>query len=341
MKKILAIFLAVVMTFSMIVPAVAVNNESVAVVDASANESESTSTVSGIDAFLQEIYNAVHNLVHSLSKMFKFDCPFCHGKDDADKPNTPEEPSNPADDDKYEAVEVTAAQLKEILSAEIVNDSVTIELDNNYVVTDEWTSMSYPVEAYKVILKNFTINGNGHIIAGLTAPLFVGDVAQNIVIKDLTIADSNVASGNENGLGRGAILAYADAQVLSTTFENCKVVNTKITASTFGTAEDPDGYNAGAFMGQCENALSIKNCTVKNCEINGKSCGGFVGFYTTKKDVSAVIENSKVIDCTLSFKYVGQIVGTVNGTGELTISKCEFTGETYGRVIANATVTVK
>lgn len=317
MKKILAVLLAVVMTFSMLVPASAAINTGADsnVVAMSETEEGTTQETNKVIAVIKAIYDFVHSLVHTLSEIFDFKCPFCKGSNDADKPSD--------ENDSYEAVEISSAELVEILTAEIVNGSVTVELDNNYKVTDSWTSISYPVDVYEVMLNSLTVKGNGHVIAGLDAPLFVGNVARNISIENLTIADSNIANGNENDLGRGALLAYADADVVNLSIENCAVKNSTVVA----VSGDNDGVGAaGALIGyvSCD-TLSIKGCTAKKVNLQGKNAGGIVGFCMAC--TSSNIENCKVANCELTGKYSGQIAATVNGGGELKITNCEFTGD--------------
>lgn len=332
MKKILATLLAALMAFTMLIPAAAASDVSIASDTLNVNESAPAQAVFEAFGFLKTIYDAVHTLVHSLSEMFGFNCPFYHEKEDTDTPDTPVEPELPGDDDSYEATEITAAELAKLLTGEIVDNSLTIELNDNYIVTDEWTSISYPVDIYLELLDSFTFNGNGHVIAGLTAPLFVGNVARNFEIKDLTIADSNITTGNENGLGRGAIVAYADSKVKTASFENCTVKNTVVTSEK----------SAGAFIGNAQqNNFSVKNCTAKNVTVDcEKSAGGIVGFCMADKSMTVAVENCKVEGCTLDGEYAGQIVGTVNGDGEIKITNCDFEGDACDPERAYATVTV-
>ncbi len=335
MKKILATLLAAVMAFSMFIPAAAANTPDTL----NMNDSTSAQVVFGVFGFLEPIYNTVHAIVHTLSEIFGFRCPFYHEKEDIDTPDNPDipvdpvDPEVPVDDDTYEATEITAAELAELLKGEIIDNSLTVELNDNYVVTDDWTSISYPVDVYLVMLNSFTFKGNGHIIAGLTAPLFEGNVARNIKIENLTIANSNITNGEENGLGRGAIVAYTDSSVVSVDFENCTVKNTTVTSAK----------SAGALVGNAQqNNFSAKNCTVKGVNIDAaKSAGAVVGFFMTDSAMNHTIENCKVENCNLSGEYAGQIVGTANGSGELKIVNCDFSGDACdpARVFATVTVT--
>lgn len=339
MKKILAIVLAVVMTLSMVVSTAAVNTVNDDTTSATETV-DATASIGGIEGFFKAIYDAIHSLVHALSVRFDFECPFCHGKDDSNTPENPsDKPSDPSDDNTSDedAIEISAADLAALLAAEPVNNCIAVELDNSYIVTDEWTSISYPTaNAYIPNISEFSFDGKGHTISGLTAPLFVGNVATKIEIKNLTISNSEVVSGNENGLGKGAFIAYADHNVTDLSFENCSLVNSTVTAAT-------DETNAGAFVGNnIQTNFSVKDCKVTNCNINGKNAGAIVGFCQTDSNSTQIIENCKVTNCNISGKYTGKIAGTVNSNGELTISGCGFTAEeAVGRITSGTTVTIK
>lgn len=330
MKKILAILLAVVMTFSMLVPATASFNPSDAKESAAITASVDESASKYDDCF-KTLYEIVHAIVHFVSAILDFDCPFCGGdKDDSDNDDT----------FTYEAVDVTAAQLKEILLANLTKNGdgnvigATVDLTENYRLTDDWTSMVYATgNAYIPRITTLTVNGNGHVIAGLTAPLFAGNVAMNISISDLTIADSNIANGDEGGLGRGAIVAYADANVASLSMTNCNVINTEITATE----------NGAAFVGYVSaGTISFTNCTANGVKINaGNNAAGIAGHLMTGS-TEAKIENCKVKNCTFTStkNRIGQIVGTVNGTGVLNVVNCEFAGDVCDPNRAYATINV-
>jgi len=73
-----------------------------------------------------------------------------------------------------------------------------------------------------------TIDGQGHTIKGLTAPLFAGGFAggSGIVIKNLTIDESDIKSSNT--LGSGAFIESVDSME-KIWLENCHVKNSDIT----------------------------------------------------------------------------------------------------------------
>lgn len=170
------------------------------------------------------------------------------------------------------------------------------------------------------------IDGNGHTISGLTEPLVKHGVAQNYIFKDLTIADSDIESGDGNGLGRGAFLACADGTCLSLTITNCKLLNSTVTSSFTGT---------GAFVGYVSDGqtLRIEGCTVEGCEISGtSSVGGILGFRQMSAGTSEVIDCT-VKETTLSGSRVGAVAGRITATGTLTINN--FTNGTAKNLVGN------
>ena len=101
MKKILAILLAAVMAFSMVISVTAADvsgkideveevvsdvyeaasdayDEATGVHD-SIEAGECTEAVSGSFSLAKAVAKAIHTLVHRLSDLFDFDCPFCDG----------------------------------------------------------------------------------------------------------------------------------------------------------------------------------------------------------------------------------------------------------------------
>lgn len=237
---------------------------------------------------------------------------------------------------------VTAAQLAEILTP--VNG--VISLDHDYKLTDNWTSL--------VFSGDITVEGNGHIISGLTTSLFGGDAAEQLIIKDLTIADSTIASTYPNGMGNGAFISWMNlGSKLS--MENCHAVNV-----TVETGSDIAG--AGALVGYVDCAVTeIKDCSVTNCTINSpSSAGGILGHAGSHTDTplsNLTISNCTISNTRLSSSHtggwrVGEILGTING-GTVTINACNCVGNTvnqaelsapdhslYGRIVHDAPLSI-
>ena len=136
----------------------------------------------------------------------------------------------------------------------------TIALAGDVELTNAWTPIK--VDGYHgagVV----TIEGNGNTIKGLSAPLFEGGFAgkSGIVIKDLTIADSDIVS--TSGLGGGAFIDTADSmQVI--TLDNCHLVNSTVKGErTGGLIGWCSGY-AKQNDGPVKTYVTVTNCSVAN-----------------------------------------------------------------------------
>ncbi len=238
------------------------------------------------------------------------------------------------------AVVSTAAEL-----ADKLNDfgaagagNNTINITNDIILTDAWTP---------VVINGYngagvvTINGNGHSISGLTAPLLAGGFAGNsgVIIKDLTIDASTIVSTNE--LGSGAFIETIDSQP-TITLDNCHVKNSSITGSrTGGLIGWNSGYN-NENNGAVKTYVTITNCSVENCEITGAgTVGGIVGHAGANAWTYNTIEDCKVINCKLTSNddsyRVGGIVGTAN-IGEVIINRCSVDAATTMTQNNNGTI---
>ncbi len=230
------------------------------------------------------------------------------------------------------ATVATVEQLKEILTtftdAGSGNGMVSISNDIALAEGETWTPIT--VDGYNgagVI----TINGNGHTISGLNAPLFAGGFAgaSGIEIKDLTIADSEIVS--TNNLGSGAFIETIDSMP-TITLTDCHVKNSTITGSRTGGLI---GWNSGYDNindGSVKTIVTIENCSVVGCTITGAgTVGGIVGHAGANAWTWNNINNCTVEDCTLisnddSYR-VGAIVGTAN-IGHVAITDCTSTNNT-------------
>ena len=180
-----------------------------------------------------------------------------------------------------------------------------------------------------------TIEGNGATITGLTAPLFAGGFAggSGIVIKDLTIADSNIVSSNT--IGSGAFIESVDSMALIT-LENCHLVNSTVTGGSGSRTGGLIGWTAGynnVNDGPVKTYVNITNCSVVGCTITcDGSVGGIYGHagnnaWTYSKVENCVVKNNKLISTDDGGWRVGVVVGTAN-VGELTISNITESGNT-------------
>ena len=93
MKKFLAVLLSLVMAFTLMMPTFAADEK----IDATEDSSTSVSidTVTDVFSFVEDLFAAIHSLVHNLSVVFDFDCPF-DGNDKVEEPSEPEVPELPS-----------------------------------------------------------------------------------------------------------------------------------------------------------------------------------------------------------------------------------------------------
>ncbi len=180
-----------------------------------------------------------------------------------------------------------------------------------------------------------TIEGNGAVITGLTAPLFAGGFAggSGIVIKDLTIKDSNIVS--DNTLGSGAFIESIDSMD-KIELTNCHLLNSTVTGGAGSRTGGLIGWTAGynnVNDGSVKTYVTIDNCSVIGCTIQcDGSVGGINGHagnnawtYTTIKNCT--IENNTLNSTDDGGWRVGVVVGTAN-VGEVTISNITESGNT-------------
>ena len=180
-----------------------------------------------------------------------------------------------------------------------------------------------------------TIDGQGHTITGLTAPLFAGGFAggSGIVIKDLTIADSEIVS--KNTLGSGAFIESVDSMALIT-LTNCHLKNSTVTGGAGSRTGGLIGWTAGynnVNDGPVKTYVTIEDCSVIECTITcDGSVGGIYGHAGNNAWTYSTVKNCTVKDCKLNSTddgdwRVGVVVGTAN-VGELTISGITASGNT-------------
>lgn len=178
-----------------------------------------------------------------------------------------------------------------------------------------------------------TVDGQGHTITGLTAPLFAGGFAggSGIVIKDLTIADSEIVSTSTQG--SGAFVECSDSMD-RITLTNCHLKNSTLSGSrTGGLIGWTAGYN-NVNDGPVKSYITVENCSVVGCEINGAgSVGGVIGHSGGNAWTFTVVKNTVVKDCKLNSTdsgdwRVGVVIGTVNVGEQNDISGITASGNT-------------
>ncbi len=235
----------------------------------------------------------------------------------------------------------TAAEFADVMQTFTpdANGNYVIEITKDFDLSD---NPSVSISAYSGV-QELVINGNGHTLSGLTSPLvesaWFGNV--KVTINDLTIKDSTISSGNENGLGHGAFIGYVDASGTAT-LNNCKLVNSTVTSSAVG-AGGLVGYSSGA-------SISINGCSVVGCTITGSSSAGAIIGHSM---AGGTISNNTVTNCTINGENAnksGVVFGTYNGSGTLTVSGTTQSGNTgnvntdhplYGRHVGSGTLNVQ
>ena len=209
---------------------------------------------------------------------------------------------------------------------------VFAENTNINMTNAEWTPIK--VDGYHGA-DIVTIEGNGAVITGLKAPLFAGGFAggSGIVIKDLTIKDSDIVSANT--LGSGAFIESVDSMA-KIELTNCHLLDSTVTGGAGSRTGGLIGWTAGynnVNDGPVKTYVTIDNCSVISCTIqcNG-SVGGINGHagnnawtYTTISNCT--IKNNNLNSTNNSDWRTGVVVGTAN-VGEVTISNITESGNT-------------
>ena len=222
----------------------------------------------------------------------------------------------------------TMKKALEIAGAAGAGDT-TVKFSGNIDMTGaEWTPIT--VDGYHGA-DIVTIEGNGAIITGLTSPLFKGGFAggSGIIIKDLTIKDSQIVSANT--LGSGAFIETVDS-MNTITLDNCHLINSSVTGSrTGGLVGWTSGYN-NVNDGPVKTCVTIKNCSVIGSTVTGSSVGAINGHAGANAWTYTTIEDCTVENCALNSTdeggwRVGVVVGTAN-VGEVVINRITESGNT-------------
>ena len=203
----------------------------------------------------------------------------------------------------------------------VINLTQDFEIKNG----ETWTSAS--INGYQgagVI----TINGKGHTIKGLNAPLLAGGFAgkSGVIINDLTL-DNVKINDADNKLGVGAFIGCIDSMP-KIELNNCKLTNSTITSTGGARVGGLIGWTAGYNNpndGPVNTYITIKSCSVENCQITANgSVGAIIGHAGNNPATYHTIEGCTVSNTKLTSTddggwRVGVVVGTAN-VGEVTIT---------------------
>ena len=203
----------------------------------------------------------------------------------------------------------TAEQLQAAMTPTVSNDKLIVNLasDVELAAGETWTPLN--LEAYSGNVLKVVINGNGHTIKGLNAPLigkaFFGNTS--VEINDLTLTNCNIVGTTDYV---GAFAAYAD-NCASVTLSNCHLKDSVINGAA--------SKYTGGLLGYCSSPVTAENCSVVGCTITGAESVGAVAamFSSNVIGTTTTVSNVTVKDNTLvsnkSGSYrVGAIVGTTN-----------------------------
>ena len=209
---------------------------------------------------------------------------------------------------------------------------VFAENTNINMTNAEWTPIK--VDGYHGA-DIVTIEGNGAVITGLKAPLFAGGFAggSGIVIKNLTIKDSDIVSANT--LGSGAFIESVDSMA-KIELTNCHLLDSTVTGGAGSRTGGLIGWTAGynnVNDGPVKTYVTIDNCSVVGCTIQcDGSVGGINGHagnnawtYTTISNCT--IKNNNLNSTDDGEWRTGVVVGTAN-VGEVTINNITESGNT-------------
>ncbi len=224
-----------------------------------------------------------------------------------DEPDIPET-TGPVVEDVGTLAELQAAF---DLASKGSTGDITINLTKDFDAANAWTSVN-PNGAGG---NNIVVNGNGYTIKNLNDTLFIGAAGGygSITINDLTIENANITKEANNGMGLGAFVTYSDASS-SITLNNCHLVNSTVTCT--------DGY-AGGLVGYVSSAMTVTNCSVTGCTINGqKSVAAIVGH----GGANVTVNGCEVSGCAITETLEGRtsvgaaaIAGRMSGGCTLTL----------------------
>lgn len=229
----------------------------------------------------------------------------------------------------------TAAELADYLAecaAAGAGDSViNITQDITLNPGEEWTPLHINGYGGAGVI---TINGNGHFIAGLSAPLISSGFAGNsgFIVNNLTIKNSTIAWDDEKEDYVGAFFGQCDAMPCLE-FRNCALENVTINSDKYigGFVAWTSGWDK---EGPVETKVVIDGCSVTNCVFNSTSgsVGGFIGHAGANPNTINIVRNSTISGTQFNSKgaqYIGYAIGTVNVGKSTVIENVSASGCTY------------
>ncbi len=248
--------------------------------------------------------------------------------------NTYDDMANEGAEEVKNATVATAAELKTMLTqfTDAGSGNATINIANDITLAEGETWTPVVIDGYNGA-GEITINGNGHTISGLNDTLLAGGFAgkSGVIINDLTIANANITSSNNQGYG--AFINCIDSMP-TITLNNCHLKESTITDTKGARVGGLIGWTSGwNGEGEVDTIVTITGCSVTGCTITANgSVGAIIGhagsnpatFHTI---TNCTVKNNKLTSNDDGYR-VGAIVGTAN-LGEVSITNCTSENNTF------------
>lgn len=220
----------------------------------------------------------------------------------------------------------------------------------NITADIDMTDVEYPSVDYNKD-EEFIIKGNKNTIKGMSMPLInsTWSAEKLVKIQDLTLENPAVALDVEDTNETTAVGAFIASPNASTKIElnNCHVLGGSVKGGhwTGGLVGWAGGYNGTD--GPVFETLTIVDCSVKNCTIEGKgSVGGIIGHAAngawTLVDMDDITVSGNTITSTGdSAVKAGSVMGTVGAAQTYTVNGITHDGyvSVDNAIIENNTVT--
>lgn len=215
------------------------------------------------------------------------------------------------------------------------------------IQTETWT----PINIKNTTVTYMSFDGLGHKIVGLKNAFVENVYGTDVIVKNLTLENSNVTTGY--GTTAGILLNYVQWSNIELT--GCNIVNSTLNT---GNADLRVGALIGGFYtGDEVHTIAVSDCGLKNVKMTAKgSVGGVVGQFEINKKANVSMTDVGILDNCVFVSTddgewrVGGLVGTLNAGGTIQVSGCGISDsfvrtqgdktpndrEEYGRIVANS-----
>ena len=217
----------------------------------------------------------------------------------------------------------TYAELKNAIAL-LGRNNLTLNIGGDIAIPEgeTWTPISVDGSVGNGTL---TINGNGHKITGLNAPLVANTWAgkSNCIIKGLTLEKANIVvdeNDEEGNVGVGAFISVPSASE-TIILEDCKLIDSTVKGGHWagGLIGVSGGYNGSD--GPVFENVTIKNCSVTGSIIESKGSVGAIFGHAAWDNATHVeitgctVTGNTVTSTGSSNNKAGSLMGTVGCAG--------------------------